>query len=303
MKLLLTRKQLVLPLALTGAVLPLVLIGCGGGNGNGPAKTRPGAQTSVPPTSIPPTAVPTTALPEFNFSFDNGQTVRFFGGTLTGNAVNAQITVSGAQSDPLQVPPGTYSVAGTVNNAGVFDLNSSVGRITGLLPTSTTDGNYTFTATNGQPEGGTIPRGTVVIPPTAVPPTAVPPTSIPPTSIPPTSIPPTSIPPTSVPNNGQLTFSGTLNFSGASSGNNVDQTPLNLAFDDSGSTDRNFGKITTFPDFNNGQILESDISLSKNAGTGAGAPVFRFQKHLISLAHLRQRGERPLPNSLTVTAD
>ncbi len=150
-----------LALALSGAVLPFVLVGCSGGNGGllNPAPT--------------PTPVPNgTTLPNLDFRFNNGQNVLFRDGTLSPTGiVTATVLVDGTPSAPLQVPAGTYPVSGTLDaTTGRFTLRTTgTGSfsVAGQLPTASADGTFTFTAANGATENGTIPRGTVVIPPPA----------------------------------------------------------------------------------------------------------------------------------------
>lgn len=153
--------RLGLALALTSAVVPLSLAGCGGGNGG--IFTNP----TPTPTMQPPAGTP---LPNLNFRFNNGQNVNFRNGTITPTGtVAATIIVEGTASAPLQVPAGTYPVTGTLNpTTRDFTLATTSGgnfRVVGKIPSATQDGNFTFTAANGATENGTIPRGTLVIPP------------------------------------------------------------------------------------------------------------------------------------------
>lgn len=212
-----------LALALSSAVLPVVLIGCGGSNGNGPAKTRPGTQPTTVPTTVP-TTIPTTptgtALPELSFTFNSGQKVRFFGGTLSQTGVvNGQITVTGAATAPLQVPPGTYPLTGTLNpTTGRYVLMQGAGSaynfgVIGNLPTSSADGTFTFTAANGQVEGGVIPRGTVVIPTPTTAPTTTPTTA-------------PTVAPTDPPTTGPLAITPDFTFSNSTS-TTFSTAPLN----------------------------------------------------------------------------
>ena len=152
------KPRLVLALALSGAVLPLALVGCGGGgllNAN-PTPTTPAG----------------TALPELNFTFNSGQTARFFGGTVSPTGVvNAQITIAGAAAAPLQIPPGTYPTTGTLNpTTRDFTLTQGAGSaynfgVAGKVPSASDTGNFVFTAQNGATENGEFEAGTVIVPP------------------------------------------------------------------------------------------------------------------------------------------
>ena len=155
--------RLALALALSSAVLSFGLVGCGGGNGlvNKPEAT---------PTPTPATPAG-TALPELNFTFNSGQTARFFNGTVSPvGVVNAQITVTGAAAAPLQIPPGTYPAVGTLNpTTRDFTLTQGTGSpynfsVAGKVPSATDTGNFVFTAQNGATENGTFEAGTVIVP-------------------------------------------------------------------------------------------------------------------------------------------
>lgn len=264
-------KRLVLPLALSSAVLPVILIGCGGGNGNGPSKTRPGTQptATIQPTGTTPTG---TALPELSFTFDNGQRARFFAGTLSPSGiVNAQITVTGAQSAPLQVPPGTYPVTGTLNpTTGKFTLSQGAGspykfNVTGTLPTQSANGTFTFTAANGQAENGVIPRGTVVIPTTG-----------------PTTAPTTG--PTTAP----TTVPGNFKFTGALTATNptfdfapVPIAPFNYSISGqltgSSSGAQSVNLVAASGAFNTSQVRRDFEFKLRSSATGANVPFTKNQ--------------------------
>ena len=154
--------RLALALALCGAVVPFAIVGCGGGNG----------ALNADPTPTPMVPVG-TALPELSFTFNSGQKARFFNGTVSPTGVvSAQITVTGAPTAPLQVPPGTYPTTGTLNpTTRDFTLTQGAGSsyrfsVSGKVPSTTQDGNFVFTAQNGATENGSIARGTVILPPT-----------------------------------------------------------------------------------------------------------------------------------------
>ena len=150
-------KRLVLPLALVSAVLPVVLLGCGGGSGTNPQKTQTGPQT--------------IALAPATFALANGQRVTLTGartgtdlkGNLKVEAAPLARTQSGAQNAtfPFQIAVGNYGFTGTFTPPRGFSINgdfSTVGsfQMTGQLETQTEDGSYSLT-TNGVTDNGIIP--------------------------------------------------------------------------------------------------------------------------------------------------
>ena len=167
--------RLALALALCGAVLPVGLIGCGGGSG-GLFSGRPTSQTFA--------LTPTT------FDLPNGQSATLTGTRKSDDSARGQILIgplpsqdrtltTGTQNAILagtQFVPGRYDFTGTVNAAGGFDIagilaliNAAVNRtpfrLTGTFPTSAAT-TYQFTA-NGETESGTIPAPATPAPTTA----------------------------------------------------------------------------------------------------------------------------------------
>ena len=159
-----TPKRLALSLALTGAVLPVALIGCGGGNGVGPLKTR----TGVTPTPVTPQ---TLALTPATFTLQNGQRVTLTG-TRTGTQLKGNLKVAAAPLSRLQtgsqnvafpfsIAVGNYGYTGTFTPPRGFTIVGDFGALgsftmSGQLQTTTQNGSYSLT-TNGVTDSGIIP--------------------------------------------------------------------------------------------------------------------------------------------------
>ena len=109
-----TSKRLALPLALTSAVLPVVLIGCGGGNSNinkptGPGLTptatvAPTATTTTTPTAVP-SVTPTTSAAQIIFTNPSVTTAN----TTNINRTNVIVTPA---SDSLGLHAGLSDFSG-----------------------------------------------------------------------------------------------------------------------------------------------------------------------------------------------
>ena len=170
-----TPKRLALSLALTGAVLPVALIGCGGGGGTSPLKTR----TGVTPTPVTPQ---TLALTPATFTLQNGQRVTLTG-TRTGTQLKGNLKVAAAplarlqtgsqkQAFPFQIAVGNYGYTGTFTPPRGFNIVGNFGSLgsftmSGQLQTTTQDGSYSLT-TNGTTDTGILPAtGTPTGTPTA----------------------------------------------------------------------------------------------------------------------------------------
>ena len=172
--------RLALALALSSAVIPVILIGCGGG-GSSPLKTRPATTT-------------------FNtlFPLSNGQTARISGTRNADNSIsNGRLIVSDGNSigrtlstgtqnaelgeDGVRIQVGVYTFIGTANPNGTFNIQGTfavVGEatprpftLTGNLPTPTTPGTYSLDAGDIS-EDGDIPAPTPTAAPTSAPSTA-----------------------------------------------------------------------------------------------------------------------------------
>ena len=160
-------KRLALTLALTGAVLPLTLIGCGGGGG-GLLSPRPTTRPNPTATSSPTTPI---ALTPTTFTLQNGQRVTLTG-TRTGNALAGKLAVaaapqpklaSGAQNAtfPFQIAVGEYGFTGTFTPPRGFSITGNFGSLgnfnmSGQLQTATENGSYSLT-TNGVTDSGILP--------------------------------------------------------------------------------------------------------------------------------------------------
>ena len=188
--------RLLLTLALCGAVLPLTIVGCGGGNG-GLLNPNP---TARPNPTATPTANQPVALPVQAFTLGNGQRVTL-NLTQTGAALKgtAQIAAATAQKRVLatgaqallsvQIPPGLLPIEGTFTAPRGFDLRATDGSfsVKGNLATPTQAGTYNLTLANGQTDSGIVPAtgtptGTATPTPTTATPTATPLPTTPPTS-------------------------------------------------------------------------------------------------------------------------
>ena len=156
-------RRAALPLALVGAAVPAILLGCGGGGSSSSSPSTP----SVPATII---------LPQTSFSLANGQYVTLnltrtsnnlsgtakisntFPRTLRGGATNLTL--------PFQIPEGTYNVSGAFAAPSSFTLTGTAGDVgaftlTGTFPISISDGTYSLSI-GGITETGVIPVGGAV---------------------------------------------------------------------------------------------------------------------------------------------
>ena len=193
--------KLLLVLALSGAIVPLVIGGCGGGGGG---LLNP--QTPQTPASV--NLTPTT------FTLQNGQRVTLTG-TRTGDKLAGKLAVAGAaaqpkltsgaqnQAFPFSVTNGEYGYTGTFTPPRGFSIVGNFGslgsfQMSGQLQTATQDGSYSLT-TNGVTDTGILPAsgGT----PTA---TATP-----------------------APSTGNYKLTGDLMISDATAGSSVIKSPLN----------------------------------------------------------------------------
>ena len=174
--------KLILPLALIGAIVPVALIGCGGGSGTGPAKTQTGPQTPQNPQNPQPVALaPTT------FTLGNGQRVTLTG-TRTGTALKGNLKVLAATAQPrlatgsqnvafpFSIAIGDYGYTGTLTPPRGFTINGNFGslgsfQMSGQLQTATQDGSYSLTS-NGTTDTGILPASGGTMPPPPVTPPA-----------------------------------------------------------------------------------------------------------------------------------
>ena len=222
-----------LTLALIGALVPVVLVGCGGGNGFSPAKTQSGPQPTARPTATPAPGAP-IALTPTTFTLGNGQRV-----TLTGTRMGTQLkgnlkveaaplsrlqTGSQNVAFPFSIAIGNYGYTGTLTPPRGFTINGNFGalgsfQMSGQLQTATQNGSYSLT-TNGTTDTGILPA------------TGATPTS-------------TATPiPTTAPAAGSFKLTGDLRFTNATAGSPVITAPLNSFLDPGTGT---FGKSAATP--------------------------------------------------------
>ena len=162
------KQKLLLTLALSGAIVPLALVGCGGGNG-GLLSPRPTARpnaTATPSPTLPVALVPTT------FALQNGQRVTLTG-SRTGDKLVGKLKVEGAatqqrvvsgsqnQAFPFSLAIGEYGYTGTFTPPRGFNVVGNFGSfgnftMTGQLQTATQDGSYSLT-TGGVTDTGVLP--------------------------------------------------------------------------------------------------------------------------------------------------
>ena len=172
--------KLILPLALIGAIVPVALIGCGGGSGLGPAKTRSPQTPQTPQTPQPVALAATTA------TLDNGQRITL-NPIRTGTALSGTVVVSGPTAQTrLQsgvqnlitrtIKVGTFTLVGTFTaprgyNIRALDGATELFQMNGDFPTQTQDGTYNLRLADGQTESGRLPvAGTTPTPrPTTAP--------------------------------------------------------------------------------------------------------------------------------------
>ncbi len=228
-------KRLALTLALSGAILPLTIVGCGGGNG--------GLLGSQKPTATP---APIDLVPN-KFTLSNGQIVTLkltqTGAALKGTAQIANATAlpklsSGAQNLlSVQIPPGIFPIEGTFTATRGFDLRATDGSfsVNGNFATPTLPGTYNLTLASGQTDSGVVPATGTTNPTPA--PTTVPTTT--PTTSP--TVAPTA-PPTGGPLN--VTADPALIFSDFSANSNLLNRSSLASFDKFSTADNEIFNYT-----------------------------------------------------------